>query len=823
MSLIAHYTLNGTAKDVFGIHNGTDTNVTWTDGKLVQAGTSSLPLNINSGIITSFTEPNLIGNFSVSFWYKPPTTIPNTWTDIIKKRLNDSVNEFVLRYHTNGTDLQFYYGTGSSAVHVQTFSRISLFPADEWTHVVLLRDFTNNVLQIYRNGQLFRNAAITSMVGVSNTPFTMHFSYDSLMTDVRVYDHVLAKKEIQAISRANVLDVSLQSDLIADSTTLHQLIPSGSASYSSEFEAWNVQGAGSYIDTTYAPFFNSASSDFTIESWYRHTSTTGRRRLFGARDSSKSGNPLIELFGGSTQIQSLIRGANGVRRDILVSVSANDGNFHHIAWVCSSGNSYLYFDGVLVGQNTSGYDVNINLKDVSLPIGATRLENSYSASNEIDMVRSLNVYHTALTDTEIKELYQQKANLDARGNFYSKLISSSIAYQKIWGDGTGIGFTSFGIINSSTNGVLRYTSSNNDPQINMYNLGSFDPNKYKYIQMKYRVVGTTSAGSLEVFFTNERRPSANADQRVADVLNSDGNWNVISLDMSTNVNWTHSDVTGWRLDAGTVLGMTIELEWVRLVSDLGALSVKPTKSVGDFSEIGITNSMTAYLPLKSNTNDYSTNSVSVSANGVSPTFGGLNQKGAYQFTTQQPSNIQITHPAIDFNTTSVTLLGWFSVDSSYDWSNNRIPGIISNGTFAGSFGIGLATTDNRLFYQFRTSTQGFTISNANLTITRGQTFFAALVYDHIDKTMRAHLNDVTESLSADLDGLTSQTVFWLGGNRVLGGPGSHVVFEGTCSEVKIFNRALTQEQIAVEYKRTGPTKMSHHQGTAYIQGEFKEK
>jgi hypothetical protein len=46
--------------------------------------------------------------------------------------------------------------------------------------------------------------------------------------------------------------------------------------------------------------------------------------------------------------------------------------------------------------------------------------------------------------------------------------------------------------------------------------------------------------------------------------------------------------------------------------------------------------------------------------------------------------------------------------------------------------------------------------------------------------------------------------------------------DGEICNVKIFNRALSHEEVAVEYKRTGPAKMTQYAGRTYIQGQFKE-
>ena len=425
MGLIAHYPLNGNANDALGRYNGTASNVTWVDGKLGQAG--SFPTT-SSDIVTGAPISKISGSFSLSYWVYATGLNPD---------VDSRVNIITLGATTAGGYHHLLHNHGG--VHAATWSvsgwgggpSNSTPPTsvvnNKWVNVVAVIDSLSSTSKIFIDGGLVSSLGLFGEVTkpmnfASDTIFIGGTAAQSgserpsiIVDDVRIYDHALSKREIRDLCRGKVLSVSLRSDLISDKALLHNIVPVGSSEFLPEDSAWSVQESGNYIDTTYAPYFDSTSNEFTIATWFKHSSSTGARRLFGARDGSKPGNPLIELFGGYTRVQALIRGNDGSRRDIAQSVSLDPTQFHHLVWVCSNGNSFLYLNGNLVGQNTSGYDPLINLKDVSLPIGGTRLESSVS-SNEIDIVRSLDVFHTALSVDEVKELYQQRASLDAQGN-----------------------------------------------------------------------------------------------------------------------------------------------------------------------------------------------------------------------------------------------------------------------------------------------------------------------------------------------------------------------------------------------------------------------
>lgn len=135
-------------------------------------------------------------------------------------------------------------------------------------------------------------------------------------------------------------------------------------------------------------------------------------------------------------------------------------------------------------------------------------------------------------------------------------------------------------INSTTNGILNVTTTGNDPQINMYNLGSFDPSVYKYINFRYRVVAGTG-GFAQIFFTNSAITGANGGYVVSRSLISDNTWRIATIDMSAHASWTDSNITGWRFDYSNNSGVTMDIDFIQLgrnpiVGTGTSLSVAPT-------------------------------------------------------------------------------------------------------------------------------------------------------------------------------------------------------------------------------------------------------
>jgi hypothetical protein len=120
-------------------------------------------------------------------------------------------------------------------------------------------------------------------------------------------------------------------------------------------------------------------------------------------------------------------------------------------------------------------------------------------------------------------------------------------------------------VNSVSNSVLRVTSTGADPHIQMYSLGSFNPNVYNRIVIRYRVVSGTS-NYMEIYFLNARRTTPNGDQGFNCPINIDGGWHTLVVNCSAHQYWTNSNITGWRLDYTNATGNTVELDYVGLVS-----------------------------------------------------------------------------------------------------------------------------------------------------------------------------------------------------------------------------------------------------------------
>jgi Concanavalin A-like lectin/glucanases superfamily len=108
-------------------------------------------------------------------------------------------------------------------------------------------------------------------------------------------------------------------------------------------------GAGDWIDTPDHADFNVGSGDWTVDFWFR-TSTTSALYLFGQADSALTA-ATIGIFGFIQSASNILR--IGFYNTVPAvkfkdySVAAADGNWHHFAGIRYGNNLYIAYDGTL--------------------------------------------------------------------------------------------------------------------------------------------------------------------------------------------------------------------------------------------------------------------------------------------------------------------------------------------------------------------------------------------------------------------------------------------------------------------------------------------
>lgn len=224
--------------------------------------------------------------------------------------------------------------------------------------------------------------------------------------------------------------------------------------------------------------------------------------------------------------------------------------------------------------------------------------------------------------------------------------------------------------NNTTGGVLNLTSTSNDPIIEMYNLGTFDPSVYKYINFRYRVVsGATTQG--QIFFLNGAMTLADGAKYKNTTLISDGQWHTAVVDMSTHPLWaSDGNITGIRYDYTTASGVTMDLDFIELssapiVGTGNTITVSPTANISYYvnrkgpetntsciSQLVTVNQ----IPVITNFNNYSKTYFDESFTIANPTSASA---GSFSYTSDNASVATISG-----NTVTITGVGTANITAT---------------------------------------------------------------------------------------------------------------------------------------------------------------
>ena len=160
-----------------------------------------------------------------------------------------------------------------------------------------------------------------------------------------------------------------------------------------------------------------------------------------------------------------------------------------------------------------------------------------------------------------------------------------VAYSAKFGNNGNFQFSNTNTVIGHGTAYLSYSNTNasvtsdGDVNILMYNLGSFDPNVYKYFVIHYQVTdNNSSSNKLEIFFTSAT-DGVSADRSLTMTHNTSnvGPYTVV-IDASVHPKWTTiGNITGWRLDPvhSSNGKVTIVIDYIALTS------VAPTGSLVD--------------------------------------------------------------------------------------------------------------------------------------------------------------------------------------------------------------------------------------------------
>lgn len=229
--------------------------------------------------------------------------------------------------------------------------------------------------------------------------------------------------------------------------------------------------------------------------------------------------------------------------------------------------------------------------------------------------------------------------------------------------------------------------------------------------------------------------------------------------------------------------------------------------INEISEVGVTDGLVAYYPMNGNAKDYSGNALHATNYGATVVagLGGL----SYLFDGTD-DYLLVANNSI-FNPASITVSGWIKLLDGGNWM------MVSKGAGAGGYYIYGDVNTYAIWTMFGPTGARHDVNFGGLAI--GTWYYLTATFDVATGRQAAYKNGVliSEKLSAELGTINSTAV------RIGQHTSSYYTY-GNIQDVRIYNRALTPEEILIMYKlKVGGAGMQiSESGKVYLSGQLKE-
>ena len=744
--LIAHYPLNGDARDYFG-NDGTSTNVTWVDGKIGQAA----EFNGNDGSILTGIPRAIFGNsWSVSLWCY--------FNEDDREVLASSWNSggVAIEKDTRGR-LRIYYNN-SPDVHTDD----NAVPINSWNHCVFIRDVEDNSFKIYIGGILVkRRVGIGGFddVGLNNIRLggdlrTGLVVLDGMLDDVRIYDHALSEKEVINLYRANYLTSSLRtsSGINLPNVTVAESAP---LTYDNGFIG---DGSGRIVHTGHDAVF----TELTISLYFR-LDLAAKNYVF---DTNTSRDMIFKVDNDSTN--TIQAGING--NYPKVNIGELIGREVHFVMTYDGAVQKIFADGIKVSESSTSGAVSLG----ELYIGGYYQDETYDFNGKI---RDLQFFAREFSEAEVSSFSANAMSVDNIGNMHSKHLDESPKVR---------------YIRETLNGGNTSNDDNHWLEIKAFNTEgvnvALDANAYDSdgAQQPLLTDGITSGSYINLYEGEDYVEVDLGGETFLDTiqvwhyyLGASRYYHDVKLEVSVDgVNWVmifDSIVDGTYTETSSGK--------VHQVLPASKFSVNYSGvSVGEASEVGISRGLVSWLPLIGDTKDRVTNEVATN-NGAISVADGYEFDGVNDYIDLGSNKT--------FSTTAWTISGSFTPDVVTGTNNLiGINGYASNTNWT-------SVRDSRLALWIHSSNdpnRGWWYADTTLVVGVKYTF--SLTYDG-EGNYIFYLNGVVDSSGwpTFLKELDNGIIRYIGSYDA----GSTRLFNGVIGNIKAHDVALTPEEIAQEY------------------------
>lgn len=153
-------------------------------------------------------------------------------------------------------------------------------------------------------------------------------------------------------------------------------------------------------------------------------------------------------------------------------------------------------------------------------------------------------------------------------------------------------------------------------------------------------------------------------------------------------------------------------------------------------------------------------------------------------------------------TSPITIDTWIRISSAHVWDTVYRSPIVIRGSYQGHIAIARATSDNRLVFSVRGSTLNPITGGA--VITRDVWHHVVGIWNGRIASIGINGKIVSTSSVTTADGTPSSAIWTVGGNNALSSASSTTGLNGNVSSVKIYNRALSSNEIQQNFNALRP-------------------
>jgi len=434
MALVGWWPLDGNTDD-YSVNNntGVNTNVTFVNGKIGQAGS----FNGTSSFVDIPNSPalNPLKKLSLAFWVYTNETPNGSEKNFIDKNGYFQYRIGLLSNGTRGVHSTIQVTNGTTSTFINGYGGAYILPLQTWVHLSYIVDLDAKKISLYVNGVLHNSLNITtitgdlSMVINSNNLWLGRFRtvttyFDGFLNDVRIYNHALSQKEINELAKAKILHYTFNKDesIVYDGSGFKRnatkgiyppVISSDSKLGTSSFlfpgsaavtdDVLVVNNSGNFID---------GNNGITMSAWINLNSRRATHETFIGKGVHSPGSSYSLLGISSNKVGVRFRGLS--TQDVSSTTTPPLNTWFHLATTYNGSQVKIYYNGTLeTTQNVTGTITN-NL--INLYIGTDNARPQYTVDGKMDDVR---IYGTALSDADILDMYQTRAKVDNQGNLYA--------------------------------------------------------------------------------------------------------------------------------------------------------------------------------------------------------------------------------------------------------------------------------------------------------------------------------------------------------------------------------------------------------------------